>query len=93
MSFLGQSSFYAAGSRLHLRRNREYGINESSTTWILILTSHLIPHPGKYTVPVLWDTKEKTIVNNESSEILRMFNSQVWEAGGGVGHLCDELPC
>uniref|UniRef100_A0A1D2AFA8 GST C-terminal domain-containing protein n=1 Tax=Auxenochlorella protothecoides TaxID=3075 RepID=A0A1D2AFA8_AUXPR len=30
---------------------------------------------GKYTVPILWDTKEKTIVNNESSEILRIFNS------------------
>jgi len=29
---------------------------------------------GKYSVPVLWDTKTKTIVNNESSEILRMFN-------------------
>ena len=30
---------------------------------------------GKYTVPVLWDKKEGTIVNNESSEIVRMFNS------------------
>jgi putative glutathione S-transferase len=30
---------------------------------------------GKYSVPVLWDKKEKIIVNNESSEILRMFNS------------------
>ncbi len=30
---------------------------------------------GRYTVPVLWDKKEKTIVNNESAEILRMFNS------------------
>jgi len=30
---------------------------------------------GKYSVPVLWDTKEKTIVNNESSEIVRMLNS------------------
>lgn len=29
---------------------------------------------GKYTVPVLWDKVEKTIVNNESAEILRMFN-------------------
>ena len=28
-----------------------------------------------YSVPVLWDKKEKTIVNNESSEIIRMFNS------------------
>lgn len=27
------------------------------------------------TVPVLWDKKEDTIVNNESSEIIRMFNS------------------
>lgn len=30
---------------------------------------------GKYSVPVLWDKKTKQIVNNESSEILRMFNS------------------
>lgn len=29
---------------------------------------------GKYTVPVLWDKKENTIVSNESSEIMRMFN-------------------
>jgi glutathionyl-hydroquinone reductase len=26
-------------------------------------------------VPVLWDKKLKTIVNNESSDIIRMFNS------------------
>lgn len=31
---------------------------------------------GKYTVPILWDKKEGTIVNNESSEIMRMFNSE-----------------
>ena len=30
---------------------------------------------GRVTVPVLWDKKQKTIVNNESSEIIRMFNS------------------
>jgi putative glutathione S-transferase len=29
---------------------------------------------GKVTVPVLWDKKEGTIVNNESSEIIRMLN-------------------
>lgn len=28
------------------------------------------------TVPVLWDKKEKTIVNNESSEIIRFFNTE-----------------
>jgi putative glutathione S-transferase len=30
---------------------------------------------GRVTVPVLWDTKRATIVNNESSEIIRMLNS------------------
>jgi hypothetical protein len=27
-------------------------------------------------VPVLWDKQRRTIVNNESSEIMRMFNSE-----------------
>jgi putative glutathione S-transferase len=30
---------------------------------------------GRVTVPVLWDKQRKTIVNNESSEIIRMLNS------------------
>lgn len=30
---------------------------------------------GQITVPVLWDKKQHTIVNNESSEIIRMLNS------------------
>ena len=30
---------------------------------------------GRVTVPVLWDKKTGTIVSNESSEIIRMFNS------------------
>lgn len=30
---------------------------------------------GVVTVPMLWDKKRQTIVNNESSEIIRMFNS------------------
>jgi len=33
-------------------------------------------YEGRYTVPVLWDKKTKTIVNNESSEIIRMFNTE-----------------
>ncbi|KAA0701217.1 glutathione S-transferase family protein [Neorhizobium sp. P12A] len=32
-------------------------------------------YSGRVTVPVLWDKKNETIVNNESSEIIRMFNS------------------
>jgi putative glutathione S-transferase len=27
-------------------------------------------------VPVLWDKKKETIVNNESNELLRMLNSE-----------------
>jgi glutathionyl-hydroquinone reductase len=30
---------------------------------------------GRVTVPVLWDKDRRTIVNNESSEIIRMFNA------------------
>ena len=30
---------------------------------------------GVVTVPLLWDKERRTIVNNESSEIIRMFNS------------------
>ena len=30
---------------------------------------------GLVTVPVLWDKKKRTIVNNESSEVIRMLNS------------------
>ncbi|MEL6977409.1 MAG: glutathione S-transferase family protein [Pseudomonadota bacterium] len=36
---------------------------------------------GRVTVPVLWDRERATIVSNESSEIIRMFNS----AFDGVG--------
>ena len=39
-------------------------------------------YTGQVTVPVLWDKRTQTIVNNESSEIIRMFNS-------GFGDLAD----
>lgn len=32
-------------------------------------------YDGRFTVPVLWDKKTHTIVNNESSEIIRIFNT------------------
>ena len=32
-------------------------------------------YTGRVTVPVLWDKKRETIVSNESSEIIRMFNT------------------
>lgn len=30
---------------------------------------------GRFTVPLLWDKKTKTIVSNESLEIIKMFNT------------------
>src|ERR1700683_4178355 len=43
------------------------------------------PHyTGRVSVPVLWDKKRRTIVNNESSEIIRMLNS-AFEAFTDVG--------
>ena len=38
-------------------------------------------YSGRVTVPVLWDKERRTIVNNESSEVIRMLNS----AFDGVG--------
>ncbi len=42
-------------------------------------------YSGRTTVPVLWDKETKTIVNNESSEIIRMFNSAFDGAGALEG--------
>lgn len=42
-------------------------------------------YTGRVTVPVLWDKRRATIVNNESSEIIRMFNSAFDGAGALAG--------
>ena len=47
---------------------------------------------GRVTVPVLWDREASTIVNNESSEIIRMFNSAFDEVGAsGVDYYPEAL--
>ena len=38
-------------------------------------------YSGRVTVPVLWDKERGTIVNNESSEIIRMLNAAFDDAG------------
>lgn len=42
-------------------------------------------YTGRVTVPVLWDKEKKTIVSNESAEIIRMLNSAFDDAGARAG--------
>ena len=42
-------------------------------------------YSGRVTVPVLWDKQRSTIVNNESSEIIRMFNDAFDDIGARAG--------
>ena len=48
-----------------------YGYTKAKELYI-----HADPHyKGRYTVPFLWDKQKETIVNNESSEIIRMMET------------------
>lgn len=40
-----------------------------------VYTRHSTPYTGRITVPILWDKSRASIVNNESADIVRMFNS------------------
>lgn len=42
-------------------------------------------YSGRATVPILWDKERETIVSNESSEIIRMFNAAFDEIGAARG--------
>ena len=48
-----------------------------------VYTAAQSDYTGRVTVPVLWDKKLETIVSNESSEIIRMFDEE-FEAVGGM---------
>ena len=50
-----------------------------------VYTAALPDYSGRVTVPVLWDKKTGTIVSNESSEIIRMFNSAFDGIGARAG--------
>ena len=43
-----------------------------------------VNYEGRVTVPVLWDKQTKTIVSNESSEIIRMFDTAFNHLTGNV---------
>lgn len=48
-----------------------YGVNYAYQLYLKANPSY----EGRVTVPILWDKQTETIVSNESSEIIRMFNT------------------
>lgn len=48
-------------------------------------------YTGRVTVPVLWDKQRNTIVSNESSDIIRMFNSAFDAVGARAGDFYPEM--
>lgn len=49
-------------------------VNGTSRLWEVYVKADP-RYSGRASVPVLWDKERRTIVNNESSEIIRMFNT------------------
>jgi glutathionyl-hydroquinone reductase len=45
-------------------------------------------YTGRSTIPILWDKKQRTIVSNESSEIIRMLNSAFDDVGANGNDYC-----
>ncbi len=54
-----------------------------------VYTKAAVDYSGRVTVPVLWDKQTQTIVSNESSEIIRMFNTAF---NGITGNTLDLYP-
>lgn len=50
-------------------------VNSADYLWQIYVETDSF-YTGRVTVPVLWDQKKQTIVNNESRQIIRMLNSE-----------------
>ena len=70
----GEGWAYSHGFDDHVPRNGAFHVHQ-------VYTAVRPDYTGRATVPVLWDRKARTIVNNESSEIIRMLNSAFDEFG------------
>jgi putative glutathione S-transferase len=55
-------------------------VNNAQYLWQIYLKADP-NYSGRVTVPVLWDKQTNTIVNNESREIIRMFDTEFNEFG------------
>ncbi|MDF2235029.1 glutathione S-transferase C-terminal domain-containing protein [Albimonas sp. CAU 1670] len=64
---------------------------EFGATWMHEIYTAADPTvSGRATVPVLWDKTRRTIVNNESADILRMLNSGFGPLARNAVDLCPE---
>ena len=62
---------------------------ELGATWMHEIYTAAAPRVcGRATVPVLWDTVRRTIVNNESADILRMLNTGFGALASDAFDLC-----
>ncbi|PWY70402.1 haloacid dehalogenase [Aspergillus heteromorphus CBS 117.55] len=66
---LGPDGWFFSGRNGSAERDPLYGFTKLSQFYFKANPGY----EGRYTVPMLWDKKKETIVNNESSEIIRMF--------------------
>ncbi len=63
----------------------------NGATYLHEIYTRADPHfTGRATVPALWDRERETIVNNESADLLRMFNSGFGALAGDSGDLYPE---
>ncbi|KAL4916907.1 haloacid dehalogenase [Aspergillus aurantiobrunneus] len=69
---LGPDGWFFSGRNGSAEKDPLYGFTKISELYFKADPGYA----GRYTVPLLWDKKRETIVNNESSEIIRMFYSE-----------------
>jgi putative glutathione S-transferase len=63
----------------------------NGATYLHEIYTRADPHfTGRATVPLLWDKQRNTIVNNESADIVRIFNSGFGTLAGGAFDLYPE---
>ena len=63
----------------------------NGATYLHEIYTQADPHfTGRATVPALWDKQRRTIVNNESADLLRMFNSGFGALADASIDLCPE---
>jgi glutathionyl-hydroquinone reductase len=63
----------------------------NGATYLHEIYAQADPHfSGRATVPALWDMQRRTVVNNESADLLRMFNSAFGALADSSIDLCPE---